>query len=418
MTRPVAIPRAVLSGDGTVVNFPFSFIVNEKEDLVVEVFDLVADTRVLLSDSVFTVTGLGDANGGFITYPLGGTPLSSDNRISIRRVVPYDQNLNIESSAFNPNSFEGELDSIVEQTQQLAEGLDRTVQIPAYEDGPIALPGVESRRNKFFAFDNLGNPRLVEDGATVNVDSSSLVFATLNEFAAENVPSTVSAVLTLGYNTAGDLGGAPYRRVSSEPSHEGKVQTLDGAWWELSVSRANPEMFGARADGSSEGAILQNLLDWVGDDSDNRSAWFPQTYITNLSLTLDVSGVSLYGNGYDGGVIRAGTSFPVDGVMLHQRGSQRILVQDLTLEGFSSTGTRPAHLFKSEIFNGNRPATPTLMNCNMTDSRDHLVVFGPDTTNWRVIGGFTKEPGAWVQAPLKTPLNPFSSSSVLERLLG
>ncbi|MBN7777786.1 hypothetical protein JYP49_14390 [Nitratireductor aquimarinus] len=71
-----------------------------------------------------------------------------------------------------------------------------------------------------------------------NADSRSAAVLT-------NFPGSVSYVRTAGYASAGDRGGALYRRVVSEPSHAGKFQSADGAWWELSESVVNYAMFGA-----------------------------------------------------------------------------------------------------------------------------------------------------------------------------
>lgn len=50
---------------------------------------------------------------------------------------------------------------------------------------------------------------------------------------AATVPAYANAIRTNGYYAAGDGGAALYKRVASEPSHAGKVQSADGAWWEI-----------------------------------------------------------------------------------------------------------------------------------------------------------------------------------------
>ncbi|TCQ82619.1 hypothetical protein EDF68_1011010 [Ochrobactrum sp. BH3] len=61
---------------------------------------------------------------------------------------------------------------------------------------------------------------------------------TVSSFASRNVvlTSQISAehtyISTAGNLAPGDRGEALYRRVSAEPSHPGKVQSADGAWWE------------------------------------------------------------------------------------------------------------------------------------------------------------------------------------------
>lgn len=64
--------------------------------------------------------------------------------------------------------------------------------------------------------------------------------------ASSNVPSFANATRINGYHNAGDGGGALYKKVSSEPAHAGKVQSADGAWWEISETTIAPEMFGAK----------------------------------------------------------------------------------------------------------------------------------------------------------------------------
>lgn len=66
------------------------------------------------------------------------------------------------------------------------------------------------------------------------------------------IPSSITTVRTTGYSTAGDGGGALYKRVASEPSHAGKFQSADGAWWELVIAGGEMlfEQFGGVADGN------------------------------------------------------------------------------------------------------------------------------------------------------------------------
>lgn len=73
-------------------------------------------------------------------------------------------------------------------------------------------------------------------------------FDTLQIITTTSVAPDVSNIRTAGYSSVGDGGGALYKRVSSEPVHAGKVQSVDGAWWELAENHLNPKQFGARGD--------------------------------------------------------------------------------------------------------------------------------------------------------------------------
>lgn len=72
---------------------------------------------------------------------------------------------------------------------------------------------------------------------------------TTAECALTSISANVEAVRTTGHTDAGDGGSALYVRVLTEPTHAGKFQSADGAWWELDPNQTiRVEMFGARGD--------------------------------------------------------------------------------------------------------------------------------------------------------------------------
>lgn len=88
-----------------------------------------------------------------------------------------------------------------------------------------------------------------------------------------SLPATWQASRLLGYNAAGDGGTALYKRVASEPTHDGKYRSADrylpngsidnanGGWWELAELVPNIRMFGgvgnnASADGAAALALF------------------------------------------------------------------------------------------------------------------------------------------------------------------
>lgn len=87
-------------------------------------------------------------------------------------------------------------------------------------------------------------------GDSARIGQIGIEFDTLSAaegYAPENAPETIR---TRGYSTAGDGGGALYKKVASEPSHAGKFSiTLDDGvtvvWYEIAETRINPRMLGA-----------------------------------------------------------------------------------------------------------------------------------------------------------------------------
>lgn len=84
-----------------------------------------------------------------------------------------------------------------------------------------------------------------------------------------DIPPDVEFVSTAGFSAPGDGGGALYKRVSSEPSHAGKFQSADGAWWEIT----SPEVSHAQVQGT-----LAQLID---------AAWGKTAVLEEGTLTLN-----------------------------------------------------------------------------------------------------------------------------------
>lgn len=88
-------------------------------------------------------------------------------------------------------------------------------------------------------------------------------FPTKASVQAASIPTSLLSIRVDGYTAAGDGGGALYKRVSSQPSHQGRIQSADGAWWELSENVVNPMMFGADPTSSTDSsAAIQNCYDY------------------------------------------------------------------------------------------------------------------------------------------------------------
>jgi len=64
-------------------------------------------------------------------------------------------------------------------------------------------------------------------------DLANIAAFTRTDALTKSLPAVQTAFQTSGYLTTGDGGGGTYKRVVSAPSHDAKVQTADGAWWEL-----------------------------------------------------------------------------------------------------------------------------------------------------------------------------------------
>ncbi|MDH7797514.1 MULTISPECIES: right-handed parallel beta-helix repeat-containing protein [unclassified Beijerinckia] len=100
-------------------------------------------------------------------------------------------------------------------------------------------------------------------GGTKLVDAIRPYF-TRNEIASATINPSIGAFQTNGYAAHADGGAGHYKRVDTQPSHLGKVQSADGSWWELSENVVNPMMFGAAGDGVADDlTYVQGAISYV-----------------------------------------------------------------------------------------------------------------------------------------------------------
>ncbi|MBG7616463.1 hypothetical protein IWC96_14390 [Brevundimonas sp. BAL450] len=130
--------------------------------------------------------------------------------------------------------------------------------------GPFSIPNLNSDLDKATARDqdilrraNLANTTAAAALATAEELTAAafvtaLDISTRARVALVTIPSWVKALNVAGYADAGDGGGGLYVWSATEPAHAGKVQSADGAWWELASQYAALEMFGGKADDSTD----------------------------------------------------------------------------------------------------------------------------------------------------------------------
>ena len=121
MTVSTTTSQIIYTGDGVDTTFPFPFKVLEQDDLVVQIIEIDSgDTTTLLADD-YDVTGIGDENGGTVTYDGGGTPLAATHQIRIARELDLTQDVSFPRfGGFSSESIEEMGDRIVMMLQQLS----------------------------------------------------------------------------------------------------------------------------------------------------------------------------------------------------------------------------------------------------------------------------------------------------------
>lgn len=130
MTLETTVSKAVYTGNGATTEFPFSFKVWEKDQILVSVTDAQGYVQETGEYSVALSAG-----GGTVFYLHDGAPLPSGWKLAITRDMPFTQEDDyITGTRFDPEVIETALDKATAERQQLLEQLQRAVILPPTSD--------------------------------------------------------------------------------------------------------------------------------------------------------------------------------------------------------------------------------------------------------------------------------------------
>lgn len=192
------------------------------------------------------ITPLSDINSGF-----GSAGLHNTNNTRIENA--FDNTLSRDGSS--PNQMEADIDL----------NNNDLLNVKQIDADVITLDGVQ-----ITAVSTIGAiATQTTDGFMSSEDKTRLDNLVVDNFEtkalaeAENID--VPALRIRGYTTSGDKGGGLYKRVASEPFHEGKLQS-GSIWYELVPEDGwvNERQFGVIGDGTTDDtAALQNAINYV-----------------------------------------------------------------------------------------------------------------------------------------------------------
>jgi hypothetical protein len=151
---PAVAPIIRYTANGSLTNFSYPFPIFKMEDLKVYIAGV-------LQNSGYSVTGIGDTNGGVVQFnspPAANTQITLLRDIKIERMSDF-----LESGDFSADILNTELDYIVASLQQLSEQQKSNLRFQTYESNPnLVLPDKAVRANKALGFDANGVPTTYE----------------------------------------------------------------------------------------------------------------------------------------------------------------------------------------------------------------------------------------------------------------
>lgn len=138
MTITATQTYATYMGNSASTNFPFSFIIPDSASCVVTLTTIATGATQVLSPTVYTLNGAGNAAGGSIDYPLIGSPITSATNITVQRIESETQTTDLTSQdGLYPDTIENALDKVTRLVQQVQTDVNNALAFPI---GASALP--------------------------------------------------------------------------------------------------------------------------------------------------------------------------------------------------------------------------------------------------------------------------------------
>ena len=231
----------VMLGDGSSVDFPFAFRINNEEDLKVYVkIGVGAYTLQTLNDDYELVDLHTDANGnitsGNIRYPKLGTPLTSADSIYAIRETPNTQLEDSSQVSFQSKDMERALDKATMEIQELAEDVSRCIKTEAWQDidpNEILDAIYQSEADAASAASDAYNSELAAAASASNASTSE----TNAQKWAEGSDADVSALG--GTHSAKGWANAAASSASNAAESATAAQTAAGSCADKSLSNLN-----------------------------------------------------------------------------------------------------------------------------------------------------------------------------------
>jgi len=210
MTISTTISKVVLPGTGAQTSFAYPFLIPALGDEQVIYTDGNGNSTIL-TESQYTITGIGSSTGGTVTYTISGAAIAIGTSLTIARNVPYVQSYSFNNQGyFLPSVIESAFDYVTMALQQIENSSVYAFSAPTSDaNPPLPLPSASARALKYAAFD--GNGNMI---AALPASATAPVSAAMQPVVA--AATTAAAVSLLGINTTnGGFGSSTSIAVAS-----------------------------------------------------------------------------------------------------------------------------------------------------------------------------------------------------------
>lgn len=202
------------TGNGVTTVFPYTFKLISQSHIRVTVDGVV---KTITTD--YTVSGVGDAGGGNVTFTTAPANLAA---VVLSGNAPYSRSTDyVRNGSFQEETVDNDFDLAVILIQQLDERQGRAIAIPIDDatGTDVELPVAADRASKYLAFDADGNP------VATSGTSSVIVVSTFAETLLDDA-NAAAAQATLGLVIGTDVQAqnATLQAIANQTEAANKVQ--------------------------------------------------------------------------------------------------------------------------------------------------------------------------------------------------
>ena len=249
MTVPVPDQLVFISdADGTLKDFPYPRRFLQADEVVVTLRDADGLEIPQYLSQHYSIAGSSWPSGGTVSFyhaPAAGLKVVRTRMTQAKQTVDLNNNQRNDAKA-----VELQLDRLAMAQQDkgriIDDVADRAIKVPYGTKGGTLNAGNSSALLHVDAAGNISSSETPVNEKTLREEGDKAVASLVGQAGAIEVPvfdtrlavsfakikGTINVIRTGGYVNAGDGGSVLYKRALGEPTHAGKVQSADGAWWE------------------------------------------------------------------------------------------------------------------------------------------------------------------------------------------
>ena len=265
MTVSSTTTKNSYSGDGSTTEFAYGFKIFDDDDITVIIRTNATGAETAKTKTThYTVSGVGSATGGNVTFTSGNIPASGETVVLLRTTARTQLTDYVANDPFPAESHEDALDKLTLITQELEEEIGRSLKVS--QTNVIATSeftdDATARANKILGFDGSGNLQVTE-GKVDTISSSVSAVSAGGTPTASATYTASSGALALAFGLVTGNTGATGNTGSTGAagSNAGLALTFSN-----STSDADP---GGGKLAFNNGTISSATVIFIDDNDDN-----------------------------------------------------------------------------------------------------------------------------------------------------